>query len=117
MRSLRSRRLRLRGLRLRGLRGSRRGIHNADVECGMVSPQCLVDLSAVLTLPRGPDGIKVFALVRRELAELVKCLLGKFKGAAGNGQGVIIIKDGEEVTRVDAGTWGIKGEEGATAAT
>lgn len=93
------------------------GIHDADVECGTVGPQRLVDLSAELALPRGPDGIKAFALAGRELAELVKCLLGKFEGVAGNGQGVIVIKDGEEVARVDAGTWGIGDEEGATAVT
>lgn len=33
----------------------------------------------------------------------------------GNGQDGIVVKDGEEVARVDAGTWDIGDEEGATA--
>jgi hypothetical protein len=73
--------------------------------------------SAELALPRGPDGIKASALARRQLAEFVVCLLGKFEGVAGNGHGVIVIKDGKKVARVDAGTWGVRYEEGATAAT
>jgi hypothetical protein len=71
--------------------------------------------SAELALPGGPDGIKAFALAGREFAELFKCLLGKFEGVTGNGHGVIVIKDGEEVARVDAGRWDVGDEEGATA--
>ena len=33
----------------------------------------------------------------------------------GNGQDVVVVEDGEEVARVDAGTWDIGDEEGATA--
>jgi len=35
----------------------------------------------------------------------------------GDGQVVIVIKDGKKVAGVDAGTWGVRDEEGATAAT
>ena len=73
--------------------------------------------SVELALPRGPDGIKASALAGRQLAELIVCLLGKFEGVAGKGQGVIVIKDGKKVARVDASTWGVGCEEGAAAAT
>jgi len=71
--------------------------------------------STELALPRCPDGIKAFALAGRELAELIIRLLGKFEGVAGNGQDVFVIEDGEEVPRVDASTWDVGYEEGATA--
>jgi len=69
--------------------------------------------SAELALPRGPDGIKALAPAGRQLAELVVCLLGELEDVAGDGQGVVVIKDGKKVARVDAGTWGVRGEEGA----
>jgi len=73
--------------------------------------------SAELALPRGPDGIKALALAGRQLAELVVCLLGELEDVAGDGQGVVVIKDGEKVARVDAGTWGVGDEEGAAGVT
>ena len=78
------------------------------------SPTSSVPLTE-LSLPRGPDGIKAFGLAGRELAELIICLLGKFEGVAGNGQDVVVIKDGEEIARIDAGTWDVGYEESATA--
>jgi len=71
--------------------------------------------SAELALPRGPDGIKALAPAGRQFAELVVCLLGELEGVAGDGQGVVIVKDGKKVARVDAGTWGVGDEESATA--
>jgi hypothetical protein len=71
--------------------------------------------SAELALPRGPDGIKALAPAGRQLAELVVCLLGELEGVAGDGQGVVVVKDGKKVARVDAGTWGVGDEEGAAA--
>ena len=68
-----------------------------------------------LALPRGPDGIKALAPAGRQLAELVVCLLGELEGVTGDGHGVIVVKDGKKVARVDAGTWGVGDEEGATA--
>ena len=94
-----------------------RGISDTDVECGTVGPQQSGGPSAELALPGGPDGIKAFALAGRKFAELFKCLLGKFEGVAGNGQDVVVIKDGEEVARVDAGRWDIGHEKGASAVT
>ena len=71
--------------------------------------------SAELALPRGPDGIKTLAPAGRQFAELVVCLLGELEGVAGDGHGVVIVKDGKKVARVDAGTWGVGDEEGAAA--
>ncbi len=91
---------------------------DVDVECGTDGHHLLwMGPSAELSLPRGPDSIKALGLAGRELAKLVVCLLGEFEGIMGNGQGVVILKDSEEVARVDAGTWDIGYEECATAAT
>jgi len=70
-----------------------------------------------LALPRSPDGIKALALAGRKLAKFIVCLLGKFEGVSGNGQGVVVVKDGEKVARVDAGTRNIGYKECATAVT
>jgi hypothetical protein len=76
-----------------------------------------VDLLAELALPRGPDGIEASAPAGRQLAEFVVCLLGKFEGIAGDGEGFIVLKDGKKVARVDAGAWRIGYEEGAAGVT
>jgi len=73
--------------------------------------------SAELALPRGPDAIEASALAGRQLAKLIVRLLGKFEDIVGDGQGVIVIKDGKKVARVYASTWRVGHEEGATAVT
>ena len=70
---------------------------------------------AKLALPRGPDGVKTLAPAGRQLAELVVCLLGELEGVTGNGHGLVVVKDGEKVARVDASTWRVGDEEGAAA--
>jgi hypothetical protein len=72
--------------------------------------------SAEFALPRGPDGIEAFALAGRELAKLIICLLGKFESVVRDGQDIIVIKDGKKVARIDADTWCVGYEEGATGA-
>jgi hypothetical protein len=91
---------------------------DVDVECGTDGHHLLwMGPSAELSLPRGPDSIKAFGLAGRELAKLVVCLLREFKGIVGDSQDVVVLKDGEEIARVDADTWDVGYEECATAAT
>lgn len=71
--------------------------------------------STELALPRGPNGVKAPVLARGQLAELIVRLLGKFEDVVGDSQGVVVIEDGEEVVRVDAGTWRVRNEEIALA--
>lgn len=74
--------------------------------------------SAKLALPRGPHGVEASstALARRELAELVVGLLGELEDVLGDGHGVVVVvKDGEEVVRVDAGARRVRDAEGAAA--
>ena len=71
--------------------------------------------STELALPRGPNGVKASVLARGQLAELIERLLGELEGVVGDGQGVVVVKDGEEVIRVDTSTWRIRHEEHALA--
>jgi hypothetical protein len=63
--------------------------------------------STELALPRGPNGINASVLARGQLAELIERLLGELQDVVGDSQGVIVVKDGKEVVRVDASTWRI----------
>lgn len=68
--------------------------------------------STELALPRGPNGIKAPVLARGQLAELVVRLLGELEDVVGDSQGVVVVvKNGEEIVRVDASTWRIRYEE------
>ena len=71
--------------------------------------------STELALPRGPNGVKAPVLARGQLAELIVRLLGELEDVVGDSQGVVVVKDGEEVVRVDASTWRIRHEERALA--
>jgi len=73
--------------------------------------------SAELALPRGPDGVQAPAPAGGQLAELVVRLLGELEDVAGEGEGVVVLEDGEEVVRVDAGAGDGGHEEGAAAVT
>jgi hypothetical protein len=71
--------------------------------------------STELALPRGPNGVNASVLARGQLAELIERLLGELQDVVGDSQGVIVVKDGKEVVRVDASTWRIRHEEHALA--
>ena len=71
--------------------------------------------SSELALPRGPYGVKAPVLARGQLAELIERLLGELEDVVGDSQGVVVVKDGEEVVRVDASTRRIRHEERALA--
>jgi hypothetical protein len=67
--------------------------------------------STELALPRGPNRVKASVLARGQLAELIERLLGELQDVMGDSKGVVVVKDGKEVVRVDASTWGIRHEE------
>ena len=67
------------------------------------------------TLPHGPYGVKAPVLARGQLAELIERLLGELEDVVGDSQGVVVVKDGKEVVRVDASTWRIRHKECALA--
>jgi hypothetical protein len=71
--------------------------------------------STELALPRGPNGVNAPVLARGQLAELIERLLGELQDVVGDSQGVVVVKDGKEVVRVDASTWRIRHEEHAFA--
>jgi len=74
--------------------------------------------SAKLALPRGPHGVEASGALarRRELAELVVGLLGELEDVLGDGHGVVVVvKNGQEVVRVDAGARRVRDAEGAAA--
>ena len=71
--------------------------------------------STELALPRGPYGVKAPVLARGQLAELIERLLGELEDVVGDSQGVVVVKDGKEVVRVDASTRRIRHKEHALA--
>jgi len=68
--------------------------------------------STEFALPSGPNGVKAPVLARGQLAELIERLLGELEDVVGDSQAVVV-KDGEEVVRVDASTWSVRHEEPA----
>jgi hypothetical protein len=70
-------------------------------------------LLAELALPGSPHSVKAPVLARRQLAELVIRLLGKFEDVMGDGQAVIVVEHSEKVIRVDTSTRCVRYEEGA----
>jgi len=53
--------------------------------------------STELALPRSPNGVKTPVLARGQLAELIERLLRELEDVVGNGEGVVVVKDGEKV--------------------